>query len=320
MTSDVKISVQNLCKHFSTFTAVDNISFDVNKGEVLGFLGPNGAGKSTTMKIITGYMSSSGGRVLIDGIDAQKHPLLVKKIIGYLPEGAPAYGDMTTISFLGFIADIRGYKGTQKKQKIIDAIDKVNLGSVIHKPIETLSKGFKRRVGLAQAILHDPLILIMDEPTDGLDPNQKYEVRQLINEMAKDKAILISTHILEEVDAICDRAAIITQGKIIFDGKPEELQAMSPTHNAVRIKFTTHVPHSSKERLFVMDTVSDVVESETGSLLITPKNGTSIIRQITRLAHDEAWDIEEIFVTAGHLDEVFRTITTQTHNAYRQNV
>jgi len=312
MNTDAMISVQNLCKQFSSFTAVDNVSFDVHKGEVLGFLGPNGAGKSTTMKMITGFMSSTSGKVLIDGLDVQKHPLEIKNIIGYLPEGAPAYDDMTTLGFLGFIADIRGYRGKQKKEKINMAIDKANLGSVIHKPIETLSKGFKRRVGLAQAILHDPLILIMDEPTDGLDPNQKHEVRDLINEMAKDKAILISTHILEEVDAICNRTAIITQGKIVFDGKPKELQAMSSTHNAVRIRFSSTPPKNSNELLHIINNVSNVIdEYETNSILVVPDNGFSIINQISRLIHNEGWDIEEVFITTGQLDEVFRMITTQ---------
>ena len=313
MTTDVKISVQQLRKEFGAFTAVDDISFDVSKGEVLGFLGPNGAGKSTTMKMITGYMTPTAGKILVDGLDVKTHPIEIKKCIGYLPEGAPAYGDMTAISFLGFIADVRGYKGKEKTLRINTAIDKANLGSVVHKPIETLSKGFKRRVGLAQAILHDPLILIMDEPTDGLDPNQKHEVRELINEMAKDKAILISTHILEEVDAICDRAAIIAQGKMVFDGKPQALQAMSLTHNAVRIKFTGKAPDVVKQRLDAIDDVSDIIfENETNSFMIVPQDGVSIVSQVSHIVRDESWDIEETFVISGQLDEVFRSITTQT--------
>lgn len=313
MSTDVKISVQQLRKEFGAFTAVDNISFDVNKGEVLGFLGPNGAGKSTTMKMIAGFMSPTAGKILVDGLDVSEYPIEIKSRIGYLPEGAPAYGDMTTVAFLGFIAEIRGYRGKEKTERINTAIEKANLGSVVHKPIETLSKGFKRRVGLAQAILHDPLILIMDEPTDGLDPNQKHEVRELINEMAKDKAILISTHILEEVDAICDRAAIIAQGHIVFDGKPRELQAMSRTHNAVRIRFAGETPDTAKESLGVIEEVSEVFfEDEINSLMVMPQGGVSIVRQVTHLARDEGWDIEEVFVTAGQLDEVFRSITTQT--------
>lgn len=312
MTTDVKISVQALRKQFGAFTAVDNISFDVNKGEVLGFLGPNGAGKSTTMKMITGFMSPTAGRILVDGLDVSEDPLEVKSRIGYLPEGAPAYGDMTTAGFLGFVANIRGYCGKEKTDRIHAAIDKVNLGSVYHKPIETLSKGFKRRVGLAQAILHDPLILIMDEPTDGLDPNQKHEVRELINAMSKDKAILVSTHILEEVNAICHRAAIIAQGRMVFDGKPQALQAMSLTHNAVRIIFSGDAPGVAKQRLGVIDNVSEVIyETETDSFMIVPQNGVSIVSQIAHVVRDEGWDIEELFVASGQLDEVFRSITSQ---------
>jgi ABC-2 type transport system ATP-binding protein len=311
--SDVMIAVKGLCKEFGAFTAVDNVDFEVHKGEVLGFLGPNGAGKSTTMKMITGFMSPTAGQILVDGLEVDKYPIEVKSRIGYLPEGAPAYGDMTTAGFLEFIADIRGYRGKEKSERVNTAIDKANLGSVFHKPIETLSKGFKRRVGLAQAILHDPPILIMDEPTDGLDPNQKHEVRELINEMSKDKAILISTHILEEVDAICDRAAIIAQGRIVFDGRPQELQAMSLTHNAVRIRFVGEAPGVAKERLCVIEEVSDVIyEDESNSLVIMPESGLSVVRQVTHMARDEGWDIEEIFVITGQLDEVFRTITTQT--------
>jgi ABC-2 type transport system ATP-binding protein len=313
MSEDVKISVRALCKRFDAFTAVDNISFDVSKGEVVGFLGPNGAGKSTTMKMITGFMSPTAGKILVDGLDVAENPIEIKKRIGYLPEGAPAYGDMTTAAFLGFIAEIRGYKGQEKKQRINTAIDKANLGSVFHKPIETLSKGFKRRVGLAQSILHDPPILIMDEPTDGLDPNQKHEVRKLINEMSKDKAILISTHILEEVDAICDRAAIIAQGRIVFDDKPEKLQAMSVTHNAVRIRFTSKLPNAAKEYFTAAENISAIICDEaTNSILVMPENGSSILSQVTHTVINKGWDIDEVFVIPGQLDEVFRSITTQS--------
>ena len=313
MSTDVKISVRSLRKEFGAFTAVDDISFDVSKGEVVGFLGPNGAGKSTTMKMITGFMSPTAGKILVDGLDVAEQPLDVKRLIGYLPEGAPAYGDMTAIAFLGFIADIRGYRGKEKAERINTAIDKANLSSVVHKPIETLSKGFKRRVGLAQSILHDPPILIMDEPTDGLDPNQKHEVRELINEMSKDKAILISTHILEEVDAICDRAAIIAHGKMVFDDKPQALQAMSIKHNAVRIRFVDAVPNAAKECLCVLDEVSDVIfENETNSIMVVPQSGVSIVSQVTHIVRGEGWGIEEVFVTSGQLDEVFRAITSQS--------
>jgi ABC-2 type transport system ATP-binding protein len=311
------ITVDSLSKKFGAFTAVDNISFDVNRGEVLGFLGPNGAGKSTTMKMITGFLAPSGGRIRVDGMDVGRHPKEIKQRIGYLPEGAPAYGDMTVTGFLGFIAAIRGYRGDEKQQRIQSAIRKVNLGSVIHKPIETLSKGFKRRVGMAQAILHDPPILVMDEPTDGLDPNQKHEVRELISEMAQqDKAILISTHILEEVNAICDRAVIIAHGRLVFDGTPDALEAMSRLHNAVTITFAGGLPDIAEQRLRALDDVVEVVcEPGLNRLMIMPGEGMSIAGQVTRLVRDECWEIDEVYVAAGQLDEVFRRITTQGGSA-----
>ena len=305
------ITVESLRKQFGAFTAVDNVSFDVNRGEVLGFLGPNGAGKSTTMKMITGFLAPSGGQIRVDGLDVGSHPKAIKQRIGYLPEGAPAYGDMTVTGFLGFIANIRGYRGDEKQERIQSAIRKVNLGSVIHKPIETLSKGFKRRVGMAQAILHDPPILIMDEPTDGLDPNQKHEVRELISEMAQDKAILISTHILEEVNAICDRAVIIAHGQLVFDGTPQALEAMSGQHNAVTITFAGGLPDIAEQRLCALDDVAEVVcERGLNRLMVMPGGGLSIAGQVTRLVRDEGWEIEEIYVASGQLDEVFRRITT----------
>lgn len=308
--SDVKIAVKGLVKEFGAFTAVDNIDFEVRKGEVLGFLGPNGAGKSTTMKMITGFLAPTSGEITVGGLSVDEHPVKVKRSIGYLPEGAPAYGDMTTTEFLGFIADIRGYTGDEKQQRIQTAIDKANLGSVVHKTIDTLSKGFKRRVGLAQAILHDPPILIMDEPTDGLDPNQKHEVRELIRDMARDKAILISTHILEEVNAICDRVIIIALGRIVFDGTPQALEAMSNLHNSVRITFSDVIPGDAEEYFRNMDDVVNVI-CENKCLTVIPDNGVSIINLVAQQVRNEAWDIEELFVMAGQLDEVFRTITTQ---------
>ena len=225
---EAMVEVKNLHKSFGDFVAVSDISFSLQRGEVLGFLGPNGAGKSTAMKMITGFLAPTGGRVHVCGNDVLEQPLKVKSAIGYLPEGAPAYGDMTPQSFLDFIAEVRGFKGNDKQQRVEDAVNKTHLKGVLHQPIETLSKGFKRRVGLAQAILHDPDVLILDEPTDGLDPNQKHEVRELLKAMAKDKVIIISTHILEEVEAVCSRAIIISQGKLLFDGTPDEFKQVSP--------------------------------------------------------------------------------------------
>ncbi len=225
------IKIKSLSKSFGTIDAVRNISFNVGYGEVLGFLGPNGAGKSTTMKMITGFLEPTAGTVEVNGHDVLEDPLSVKRSIGYLPEGAPAYGEMTVRSFLNFIADIRELSSSVRKERLDEVIDTINIKTVIDQSIETLSKGYKRRVGLAQAILHDPNILIMDEPTDGLDPNQKHEVRNLIKKMAKKKAIIISTHILEEVDAVCSRAIIISSGKLLFDGTPEQLIAKSDQNN-----------------------------------------------------------------------------------------
>ena len=225
------IKIKSLSKSFGPIDAVRNISFNVGYGEVLGFLGPNGAGKSTTMKMITGFLGPTSGTVEVNNHDVLEDPLSVKRSIGYLPEGAPAYGEMTVRSFLNFIADIRELSSSIRKERLDEVIETINIKTVIDQSIETLSKGYKRRVGLAQAILHDPNILIMDEPTDGLDPIQKHEVRNLIKKMAKKKAIIISTHILEEVDAVCSRAIIISSGKLLFDGTPEQLITKSDQKN-----------------------------------------------------------------------------------------
>jgi len=223
----VTIKVKSLNKSFGPINAVRGVSFEVNHGEVLGFLGPNGAGKSTTMKMITGFLEPTSGTVEVNGFDVLDNPIEVKRSVGYLPEGAPAYGEMTVKSFLNFIADVRQLTGSHRQKRIDEVVDIINIKHVIDQSIETLSKGFKRRVGIAQAILHDPSVLILDEPTDGLDPNQKHEVRNLIKEMSEDKAIVISTHILEEVDAVCSRAIIISSGVLMFDGTPTELIAKS---------------------------------------------------------------------------------------------
>lgn len=221
------IEVKALDKHFGAIHAVRNVSFSVKHGEVLGFLGPNGAGKSTTMKMIAGFLEPTSGTAMVNGYDVSVDPIAVKSSIGYLPEGAPSYGEMTVLNFLKFIAEIRGINGTERQQRIDKVVQQIHLESVLSQTIETLSKGYKRRVGVAQTILHDPDVLIMDEPTDGLDPNQKHDVRNLIANMAQEKAIIISTHILEEVDAVCSRAIIIAEGQILFDGTPAELRAKS---------------------------------------------------------------------------------------------
>ena len=228
------IEIKNLSKSFGPFRAVDGITFSVQRGEVLGFLGPNGAGKSTTMKMVTGFLTPTSGAISVCGHDVDSDPIGAKAKLGYLPEGAPAYPDMTPSAFLDFIADIRGLSGPEKARRIDEVVGLVHLEDVLHQRIETLSKGFKRRVGLAQAILHDPEVLVLDEPTDGLDPNQKHEVRTLIRRMSKDKAIVLSTHILEEVEAVCTRAIIIARGRILFDGSPTDLQKEGPLDEVFR--------------------------------------------------------------------------------------
>src|SRR5262245_5000544 len=223
------IKTQNLSKHYHGLVAVDDLSFTVEPGEVLGFLGPNGAGKTTTMRMIAGFVTPTAGSASICGHDVATEPLAAKAALGYLPEGAPTYGEMTVGGFLDFIADLRLLEGDRRKQRLDYVIGRLQLEPVLEQTIDTLSKGFKRRVGLAQAIVHDPKVLILDEPTDGLDPVQKHEVRTLISEIAKEKTIVISTHILEEVDAVCTRAIIVAHGKLVADDTPAGLKSKSPS-------------------------------------------------------------------------------------------
>ena len=223
------IEIERLTKRFGGFLAVDDVSFSVDRGEVVGFLGPNGAGKSTTMKMLAAFMTPTSGTARVCGHDVIDDPVAVKRSMGYLPEGAPTYPEMTVTAFLAFAARIRGYRGGEALDRVAHAMALTQLEGVRLQPIETLSKGFKRRVGLAQALLHDPPVLVLDEPTDGLDPNQKHEVRELIRRMAPDKAIVISTHILEEVGAVCTRAIIIARGKVLADSTPTMLEAPGKT-------------------------------------------------------------------------------------------
>ncbi|GGG26073.1 hypothetical protein GCM10010964_12490 [Caldovatus sediminis] len=227
------IEIERLTKRFGSFTAVDDVSFTVDRGEVVGFLGPNGAGKSTTMKMLAGFVTPSAGTARVCGHDVTDEPVAVKRCLGYLPEGAPTYPEMTVAGFLGFVARVRGYRGGEARDRVARAMRLTALEGVRLQPIETLSKGFKRRVGLAQALLHDPPALVMDEPTDGLDPNQKHEVRELIRSMAPEKAIVISTHILEEVAAVCTRAVIIARGRVVVDATPRALEAPGMTLDEV---------------------------------------------------------------------------------------
>ena len=309
---DTLIEVGGLSKQFGDLTAVSNISLSVKRGEVLGFLGPNGAGKSTTMKMITGFLSPTAGRISVAGFDIDDSALEAKKRIGYLPEGAPAYGEMTPAGFLDFIADVRGIPGPEKDARIQEVVGKIHLEHVLHQRIETLSKGFKRRVGLAQAILHDPEILIMDEPTDGLDPNQKHEVRTLIQEMAAEKAIIISTHILEEVDAVCSRAIIIAQGELIFSGTPKELAARSHYHNAVTLVVAPDQVATLEPALTALSEVAAVEqEAKDGHsrLTVIAERNEQPAARVQQVLRDLKLDPIEFYIEHGHLDEVFRAIT-----------
>jgi ABC-2 type transport system ATP-binding protein len=233
------IEIERLTKRFGAFTAVDDVSFTVDRGEVVGFLGPNGAGKSTTMKMLAGFVTPTAGTARICGQDVVDHPVAAKRHLGYLPEGAPTYPEMTVAGFLRFVARVRGYRGQEAIARVAHAMALTQLEGVRLQTIETLSKGFKRRVGLAQALLHDPPVLVLDEPTDGLDPNQKHEVRELIRRMAPEKAIVISTHILEEVDAVCSRAIIIARGRVLADATPQALAAPGKTLEQVFRELTT---------------------------------------------------------------------------------
>jgi len=306
----LRVEIEDLAKHFGEIRAVDGVTFSVSKGEVLGFLGPNGAGKSTTMKMITGFLAPTRGTVRVCGYDVSTDPISVKANLGYLPEGAPAYADMTPDSFLKFIADIRGLSGAAKKRAVASAAERARILNVMYQPIETLSKGYKRRVGLAQAILHNPPVLIMDEPTDGLDPNQKHEVRTLINEMAEDKAIIISTHILEEVNALCTRNVVIASGKVVFDGTPAELEAKSRYHNAVVL--TVNAIDNGKLLQYVtsLEFVTDAEPlTSANGIRVFPKDGQHITIPLSEKIREQGWEIASLYAESGRLDEVFRSIT-----------
>jgi ABC-2 type transport system ATP-binding protein len=307
------IEIEDIHKSFGSVAAVSALSLKVGKGEVLGFLGPNGAGKTTTMKMITGFLAPDAGRIRVCGHDIETAPIAAQREIGYLPEGAPAYGDMTARQFLGFIARVRGFRGVQAKERIAQAAEKTALGAVLDQPVETLSKGFRRRVGLAQAILHDPKVLILDEPTDGLDPNQKHAVRELIRAMAAEKAIIVSTHVLEEVEAICTRAVIIDRGRLVADGTPRELLARSRYHNAVTLVLDEDAAKTVAARLKTLGIVAAIESAaKNGAVRLTafPRPGALLIEEIGALVAREHWPLKELYAEPGRLDEVFRAITT----------
>ena len=306
------IEITHLKKLFGELVAVDDISFKVVPGEILGFLGPNGAGKSTTMKVITGFLSPSSGSVSIWGSDIETDTLAAQKHIGYLPEGAPCYEEMTPRSFLRFIARIRGFSGDDVDTVVSRVVATLSLHSVIDQRIETLSKGFKRRVGLAQAILHDPEVLILDEPTDGLDPNQKHQVREMIRGLSKDKIVIISTHILEEVTAVCSRAVIIANGKIVADCTPQELEARSRYHQAITLNASSESDVQSIAEFLAG--VEGVAEVEVDGLELVaipqdPQNG--LLARVIEGVGSKGLAVSGLYQEKGRLDEVFRQITEE---------
>jgi ABC-2 type transport system ATP-binding protein len=309
------IKVQNLKKTFGQKAAVNGVSFTVEKGQVLGFLGPNGAGKSTTMRIITGFIPPSAGEVSVGGFNMLENPLPAKRLIGYLPENAPSYGDMTVHGFLNFAADLRGLRGDAKKRAVGRVIEMCFLEPVAHQSVETLSKGYRHRTCFAQSILHDPEVLILDEPTDGLDPNQKHEVRTLIRQMGERKAIIFSTHILEEVEAVCSRAVIIDRGQIVANGTPEELKLRSGLAGAVTVRLAdSRSAAAVAQALSTLPAVirTAVLKESPASVRAYSKSNLArgeLARSIADLAAREQWKLEELHTEEGRLDEVFRSIT-----------
>jgi ABC-2 type transport system ATP-binding protein len=310
------IKVQNLSKSFGPKIAVNSVSFSVERGQVLGFLGPNGAGKSTTMRMITGFIPPSSGRVTIGEFDMIDQPLQAKRLIGYLPENAPAYTDMTVYGFLNFTAEIRGLRGEERKKAVHRAVEMCFLESVLHQSVETLSKGYRHRTCFAQSIIHDPDVLVLDEPTDGLDPNQKHEVRGLIRRMGEKKAIVFSTHILEEVEAACTRAIIIDRGQIVANGTPQELKQRSEIAGAVSLRVSGINGAAVSQKLAQLSTArkSSLLKEEQNCVVarVFPqpncRNG-ELARSIFEAAAREGWKIEELHTEEGRLDEVFRNIT-----------
>jgi ABC-2 type transport system ATP-binding protein len=305
------IKTEHLSKRYESLTAVDDVSFEVRPGEVLGFLGPNGAGKTTTMRMLAGFITPTGGRASICGHDVETDTLAAKASLGYLPEGAPSYGEMTVQSFLEFIADLRQLQGEQRAKRLAYVIGRLQLEHVLLQTIETLSKGFRRRVGLAQALIHDPPVLILDEPTDGLDPNQKHEVRTLINEMSRDKIIVISTHILEEVEAVCSRAIIIARGRIVADDTPAALATQSRYYNAVSLRLERGEQlAAARSAIAALPGVAEVEVSERDARLTAlPRAGASILTALNELATRQGLKLKELHLESGRLDEVFRTKT-----------
>ena len=318
------IKVEHLTKSFGPKQAVNDVSFEVGRGEVLGFLGPNGAGKSTTMRMITGFIAPTSGRVEVCGFDVEKQPLEAKRRIGYLPEAAPSYPEMTVQGFLNWAAEMRGLSGDARKRAVGTAVETCFLQSVLHQTIDTLSKGFRHRTCLAQSIIHDPEVLILDEPTDGLDPNQKHEVRLLIKRMGEKKTIVFSTHILEEVEQACTRAIIIDRGRIVANDVPAALKQQSERAGAVLMSLRGPSEASVRDALGRLEGVakSETVVADAAHVVVRafPKKGAgggALAAQVAQAAVRESWTVDELHTEAGSLDDVFRSLTRPETGVHR---
>lgn len=301
------IEISHLSKRFGALVAVDDLSLSLKPGEILGFLGANGAGKSTTMKMLTGFLAADTGEIEIFGESVNLNPRAAQAMIGYLPEGAPAYDDMQVLYFLRFVAEIRGFKGAERDRRVANVVARMSLQNVCTQTIDTLSKGYRRRVGLAQAIIHDPKVLILDEPTDGLDPNQKHQVRNLIQGLSKDKIVIISTHILEEVTAVCTRAIILAQGRMVEDCTPAELERRSVHYRSVTAEFESEVPAGVENTLRSIAGVASV-EASANTLIAYPAEGRSIYMEVYNSLKGLP-GLSSLYQERGRLDEVFREIT-----------
>lgn len=310
------IKVENLVKNFGPKLAVNDVTFSVERGEVLGFLGPNGAGKSTTMRMVTGFIPPTAGRITVGGYDMLANPIPAKRLIGYLPENAPSYADMTVQGFLRFAAEMRGLTGDAKRKAVNRAVEMCMLENVLYQTIDTLSKGYRHRTCLAQSVIHDPDILVMDEPTDGLDPNQKHEVRNLIKRMGSNKAIIFSTHILEEVDAACSRVIIIDRGKIVANGTPDELRRRSQLAGAVSLVLAGVSAQELSEKLATIELVArtETLKDSPEQVIVRahpkqPERKPELVRAVMDLVQQQHWSVEDLRTEEGHFDEVFRSIT-----------
>ena len=305
------IDIQHLTKRFDGFTAVDDLSFQVQPGEVLGFLGPNGAGKSTTMKMLAGFLEPTEGQIQILGKDVVRDRLAVQQSIGYLPEGAPAYDDMRVGQYLQFIAHMRGLRGAQLRQRLRYVVDLVDISAVLEQRIQTLSKGFKRRVGLAQTLVHDPQVLILDEPTDGLDPNQKHQVRQLIRQLSADKIVILSTHILEEVTAVCSRAVIIAGGRLVADSRPQALEQRSRYHGAISVRLQQPVAELEPALLAVPGVAQVEMLEPDQAYVLLPRPDAELYAPLTELIERQGWGVDTLHMERGRLEDVFQQLTQQ---------